>query len=88
MYVKYLFLIMKLYLYKVYLFLESELEEDWECGEICDVMLLRDGVIQGLGFSIRGGLEYVLGVYVSEVIFDFLVGMGIFLVFIGFFENG
>lgn len=36
---------MKLYLYKVYLFLESELEEDWECGEIYDVMLLRDGVI-------------------------------------------
>lgn len=39
------FLNMKLYLYKVCLFLESELEEDWECGEICDVMLLRDGVI-------------------------------------------
>lgn len=60
------------------LFSESESEEgDWERGEIRDVTLLRDGTTQGLGFSIRGGSEHALGVYVSEVIPDSPAGTGI-----------
>lgn len=77
LHVKYSFLIMKSYLYKAYLFSESESEEDWERGEIRDVTLLRDGATQGLGFSIRGGSEHALGVYVSEVIPDSPAGTGI-----------
>lgn len=88
MYVKYSFLIMKSYLYKAYLFSESESEEDWERGEIRDVTLLRDGATQGLGFSIRGGSEHALGVYVSEVIPDSPAGTGISPALTESLENG
>lgn len=88
MYVKYSFLIMKSYLYKAYLFSESESEEDWERGEIRDVTLLREGATQGLGFSIRGGSEHALGVYVSEVIPDSPAGTGISPALTGSLENG
>lgn len=88
MYVKYSFLIMKSYLYKAYLFSESESEEDWERGEIRDVTLLRDGATQGMGFSIRGGSEHALGVYVSEVIPDSPAGTGISPALTGSLENG
>lgn len=79
---------MKSHLYKACLFSESESEEDWERGEIRDVTLLRDGATQGLGFSIRGGSEHALGVYVSEVIPDSPAGTGISPALTGSLDNG
>lgn len=80
MYVEYLFWNIKSHLYIACLFSESDSEEgDWERGEIRDVTVLRDGATQSQGFSIRGGSEHALGVYVSEVIPDSPAGTGISL---------
>ena len=45
-----------------------------EGSDVHDVTLKRDGANQSLGFSIRGGSEHGLGVYVSDVTPDSIAG--------------